>query len=55
MEKHLDLLPGYEDLIKGNYAYRLVKEVIYGDTVGYRLTDLTYAGDLILNAGSTIT
>ena len=35
--------------------YRLIKEVEYGDTVGYRLTDLTYPGDLILSAGSTIT
>lgn len=35
----------------------LVKMVSYGDTVGYRLTDLTYptSKDLILNAGSTIT
>ena len=55
MEQQLDLLPGYEDLEIGKYSYRLVKEVVYGDTVGYRLTDLTYAGDLILNAGSTIT
>lgn len=35
--------------------YRIVKYVTYGDTVGYRLTDLTYAGDLIFSAGSAIT
>lgn len=27
----------------------------YGDTVGYRTTDLTYAGDLISNVGETVT
>lgn len=34
--------------------YTVVK-VEYGDTPGYRLTDLTYAGDLIANVGETIT
>lgn len=34
--------------------YRIVKEVTYGDTAGYRRTDLTYAGDLILNAGTAV-
>lgn len=34
--------------------YRIVKEVTYGDTAGYRRTDLTYAGDLILNAGQAV-
>lgn len=38
-----------------NVVYEKVKHVEYGDTIGYRLTDLTYAGDLILSAGSTIT
>lgn len=33
----------------------LIKNISYGDTIGYRLTDLTYAGDLILGAGSAIT
>ncbi|MBE5925552.1 MAG: hypothetical protein E7270_00965 [Lachnospiraceae bacterium] len=40
---------------KDSRIYRLVKKVTYGETIGYRLTDLTYAGDLILGAGSTIT
>ena len=30
------------------------KKVSYGDTVGYRLTDLTYVGDLIISAGGTL-
>ena len=33
----------------------LNKKVSYGDTVGYRLTDLTYVGDLIISAGGTLT
>lgn len=32
-----------------------VAKLEYGSTPGYRLTDLTYAGDLILNVGETIT
>jgi hypothetical protein len=35
--------------------YKIVKFIKYGDTAGYRLTDLTYAGDLIFSAGSAIT
>lgn len=34
--------------------YRIVKQVTFGDTAGYRRTDLTYAGDLILNAGNPV-
>lgn len=34
--------------------YRIVKRLEYGDTAGYRRTDLTYPGDLIINAGGTI-
>ena len=30
-------------------------KISYGQTAGYRTTDLTYAGDLIANVGSTIT
>ena len=37
------------------YQYEIVKKVTYGDTVGYRLTDLTYAGELIFSAGSALT
>lgn len=32
-----------------------VARVDYGQTAGYRLTDLTYAGDLIANVGESIT
>lgn len=34
--------------------YRIVKEVRFGDTAGYRRTELTYAGDLVLNAGAAV-
>ena len=39
-------------LISDNYY--LIK-VEYGETVGYRITDLTYPGDLIANVGESIT
>ena len=35
--------------------YELIKIVKYGDTAGYRKTDLTYVGDLIEQVGGTIT
>lgn len=44
-----------DTVIDDKFKYELVKKVGYGDTIGYRLTDLTYVGDLILGAGSTIT
>lgn len=51
LAKHLDG-QGFE--YNGRY-YELVKEVRFNDTAGYQLTDLTYAGDLICSAGSSIT
>lgn len=46
-----------QKIIDGNTTLELVKKITYGDTIGYRLTDLTYptGQDLILNAGSSIT
>lgn len=38
-----------------NLWYRIIKYVEYGETVGYRETELTYAGDLIVNAGGAVT
>lgn len=35
-------------------VYTIIKAE-YGDTIGYRTTDLTYAGDLISNVGETVT
>lgn len=32
-----------------------ISKIEYGDTVGYRLTNLTYAGDLISSIGETLT
>lgn len=37
-----------------NTIYTIIK-VEYGDTIGYRTTDLTYAGDLISNVGESVT
>lgn len=34
--------------------YKLHK-IVYGETVGYRLTDVTYAGDLISSVGESLT
>jgi hypothetical protein len=38
-----------------NITYTLIKHVTYNETPGYQLTDLTYVGDLIMGAGSSIT
>ena len=32
-----------------------VHKIVYGETVGYRLTDITYAGDLISKPGESLT
>ena len=37
------------------WDYEITKRVKYGDTIGYRATDLTYAGELIEEANGTIT
>lgn len=37
------------------YYYKVLLKGEYGDTIGYRSTELTYAGDLIANVGETIT
>jgi hypothetical protein len=39
--------------IEGEEYY--VAKINYGDTAGYRLTDLVYAGDLIANVGESLT
>ena len=31
-----------------------IAKIEYGQTAGYRLTDLTYAGDLVANVGESI-
>lgn len=42
-------------LITDGTNYYSVAKIEYGQTAGYRLTDLTYAGDLIINAGESVT
>lgn len=34
--------------------YRIIKKLTYGDTAGYRATDLTYPGELVVQTGGTI-
>lgn len=46
--------PTYIKTAHSDTKYSIIK-VEYGDVVGYRTTDLTYAGDLICEAGSSIT
>lgn len=45
---------GFKKSDTNNYNYTIAK-LKNGDTAGYRLTNLTYAGDLIAKAGETIT
>lgn len=45
----------YEPFELDGVYYRIIKFVQYGDTAGYRETELTYAGELIVNAGSPVT
>lgn len=46
--------PSLVSFIPGGQLYHIVK-FNYGDTAGYRLTDLTYAGDLVANLGEPLT
>lgn len=45
---------GYTFNFEGR-PWTLIKKVTSGDTVGYRLTELTYPGDLIAAVGETLT
>ena len=38
-----------------NSKWHLIKRAEYGETIGYRLTNLTYVGDLIVQVGGTLT
>lgn len=40
--------------IDNNYIPYTVIKATYGDVVGYRITDLTYSGDLIVSVGTSI-
>lgn len=57
LEKLVDPLVGTSEpakvIIEGNKYY--VAKIEYGQTAGYRETDLTYAGDLIANVGESLT
>ena len=44
----------YQTTPNGTIPYK-VKKYSYGDDIGYQLTDLTYAGDLICNEGEPLT
>ena len=43
------------ELIKDSGTFYKISKIQYGDTAGYHRTPLVYAGDLILNAGETLT
>ena len=49
------LYTSQSDAIAYNENYKTAMRIQTGETVGYRLTDLTYAGDLIGNCGESIT
>ena len=49
-----EALPVYVKKDNQYYPYIFAK-VTYGQTAGYRMTDLVYAGDLIANVGDSIT
>lgn len=44
----------YQEKNNGTPPYK-IKKYLYGDDIGYQLTDLTYAGDLICNEGEALT
>lgn len=44
-----------QDRQGNNFGPYTVAKVANGDTAGYRITDLTYAGDLICNPGESLT
>lgn len=51
-------LPRDEDTFifgRNDLPYKIIKKVGFNDTAGYRLTDLTYVGDLIIAAGGSVT
>ena len=54
-EKDPDYYIPYQVFKLDGIYYRIVKFVQYGDTAGYRETELTYPGDLIVNVGSPVT
>lgn len=43
------------ELYEGNGKKYTIAKIEYGETAGYRLTDLIYAGELIANVGETLT
>ena len=49
------LVPDVTTVTINKIKYTLIKHVTYNETPGYQLTDLTYVGDLIMGAGSSIT
>lgn len=46
---------GGESWLESGATYTVIKKCSYGDTAGFRPTDLTYTGDLVVNVNETIT
>ena len=49
-----DINPTQVYLVDGGSVYTVVR-LEYGDSAGYRLTDLVYPGDFVVNVGTSIT
>jgi hypothetical protein len=49
-----DITPTQVYLVDGGSVYTVVR-LEYGDSAGYRLTDLVYPGDFVVNVGTSIT
>lgn len=57
-EDGAERMPTDGDIItfgRNSIDYKIIKKVGFNDTAGYRLTDLTYVGDLIISAGGSVT
>ena len=55
LNQNASIIPTQVRLELGSKNIYTVVKLDYGTTAGYRLTDLTYAGDLIANIGESIT
>lgn len=51
----IDVTPTLITMSEDSDIKYTIAKVEYGQTPGYRLTDITYAGDLILSAGNAVT
>ena len=55
IELQSEIIEQITEGVKYYYAPYVLARIDYGETAGYRKTDLTYAGDLIAQVGETLT